>query len=187
MRQRKISDEDILTLHQQGKNQTEIAKVLGVSNVAIHKRLKRLLQAPILDPLTPKKRRFALAVAQGKSRTQAALEAFDCNSRQSAKALQKQLKQDATLEQSIADLIEARLPKKQQANILCGHAENTKDPQTSLRALDMVFRVQGAYSPEQVHIHSEAVTLELTEKSYREMIAAKYGQGEDQGQAEGTD
>lgn len=96
LRQRKIDDNELIELWKQGKNQKQIAKVLGVSNVAIHKRLKKLL--PLIMPLpesvkklTPKEQKFCHLVAQGESRTNAVMQTYEVSSRRSAKALQNEL------------------------------------------------------------------------------------------------
>lgn len=69
---RKIDDNLLLDMVRQGYSQAEIARFFSCSPVAVHKRLKRLTARPAsLEKLTPKEQRFALAVAEGKSRISA--------------------------------------------------------------------------------------------------------------------
>ena len=71
MAQRKVDDNIVLQLLREGKNQRQIVDHFNVSPVAIHKRLKRIMPKPkSLGNLTPKEQKFAVAVAEGKSRTQ---------------------------------------------------------------------------------------------------------------------
>lgn len=149
MRPKKVSDEDILTLHEQGKNQKEIAATLGVTNVAIHYRLKKILVMQTLGKLTDKEQRFCLAVSEGKSRTAAAMEAYDCTSRESAKALQNTLMDKPEIQESIASLMDANgLTRAYRLKILKKHIDDPIDSNASLRGLDMSFKLAGEYPPQ---------------------------------------
>src|SRR5664280_2033162 len=107
MAQRKVNDEVLLQLLREGKNQREIADHFQVSPVAICKRLKKILPKPqSLEKLTDKEQNFVIAVAEGKSRTQAALDSFDVSSRDSAKALQNALMKKDDVRIAIAELLE---------------------------------------------------------------------------------
>ena len=101
---RKVDDNIVLQLLREGKNQRQIAEYFQVSPVAICKRLKKILPKPkSLDNLTPKEQKFAIAVAEGKSRTQAALDSFDVSSRASAKAMQIALMEKDDVRLAIAE------------------------------------------------------------------------------------
>jgi hypothetical protein len=157
MRPRKTNDTLILKLHGEGLSQVDIAKQLGVSNVAIHKRLKRLLPAvedrelekavPTLVNLTPKQKEFCKLVAEGKSRTQAALESYDCSSRAVAKSLQTELMQNPEIEESIKKLMDYHgLTRSYRVRKLRDHVDHP-DPVISLKSLDMSFKLDGYPQP----------------------------------------
>jgi hypothetical protein len=149
MRARKVSDEQILNLHEQGLNQSQIGEALGVSNVAIHKRLKRILVMANLEKLTPKEQKFCLAVSEGKSRTQAVMEVYDVSSRDSAKALQNTLMSKPEIVESISSLMDAHgLTRSHRIKILKKHVDNETDPNVSIRALDMTFKLDNSYPPQ---------------------------------------
>jgi hypothetical protein len=156
MRARIVSDEQIVNLYKQGLNQSEIGKALSVSNVAIHKRLKRILVIQKLERLTPKEKQFCLGVAEGKSRTQSAMEAYDCSSRESAKALQNTLSEKSEIQESITAIMDLQgLTRTNLVKVLKKHIFNDTDPHASLRGLDMGFKLQNSY-PAQKNINLNA-------------------------------
>ena len=92
MKSRKINDSRLITLKNEGRLQKDIAKILGVSEPAITKRLNRLFPERYeppksLEVLTDKEKRFAIERAGGRTATEAALNAFECSSRNSAKVI----------------------------------------------------------------------------------------------------
>jgi transposase len=147
MAQRKVDDNIVLQLLREGKNQKQIAEHFNVSPVAIHKRLKRILPKPqSLENLTPKEQKFAIAVAEGKSRTQAALDSFDCTSRDSAKALQNTLMKKDDVRIAIAELLEIYgLTRGYRISKLKNHIDHI-EPGISLKGLDMSFKLDGSYA-----------------------------------------
>lgn len=168
MRLRKITDQAILDLHHQGKNQSEIALALGVSHVAIHKRLKRLLR-PALEKLTPKQRSFCVAVVEGQSRIAAAQQAFDVSSREGAKAIQNTLMEKPQIREAITELMDKQgLTRARRVEVLAAHVENVQDPQTSLKALDMSFKLGNDYPPTKTI--SLNLTADLGSVDYREFM-----------------
>src|SRR3989337_3279726 len=109
LRERKTNDQEILRLLKEGKNQKEIAKHFGVSPVAIHKRLKRLTLPPppeSLQKLTKKEQKFCIAIAQGKTQTQAAMDSYEVTSRKSGKAIGSQLMQKPEIQMTIPELMD---------------------------------------------------------------------------------
>jgi len=56
--------------------------------------------------LTEKEQKFALEIADGKNRTDAALNAYDCTTRQSAKALGIQKMQNFDVQLAVSDIID---------------------------------------------------------------------------------
>src|SRR5690349_5985814 len=85
---RRIIDEELLQMIDQQVPQQDIAKHFDVTPAAVSLRLKRLRQLTarpaVLDRLTQKEQKFAMAIAEGKSQTQSAMESFDVTSRESA-------------------------------------------------------------------------------------------------------
>lgn len=145
---RKTDDKVILTMLKKGKTQKAIADYFGVSPVAIHKRVKRLLPPPeSLEGLTDKEQRFALSVAKGKTQTEAALESFDVTSRESAKVMGSQLMAKAEVRQAVGELMALHgLSRSYRIKRLKDHIEN-RDPHVSLKGLDMSFKLDSSYPP----------------------------------------
>lgn len=150
MAQRKIDDNVLLQLIREGeKNQREIADHFNVSSVAICKRLKKILPKPrSLENLTPKERKFAMAVAEGKSRTQAAMDSFDVSTRASAKAMQNVLMQKDDIKIAIAELMNIfGLTRGYRIYKLKSHVDHV-DPSVSLKALEQTWKLDGSFAPE---------------------------------------
>jgi hypothetical protein len=95
-------------MKQEGKTGKEIAAYFKVSPAYICKRLKRL--QPIKEPesfamLSDKQKKFVLAKVEGRTNTDAALEAFDVTSRDSAKALGHNMMKDPDVGKAIQDIM----------------------------------------------------------------------------------
>jgi hypothetical protein len=153
---RKIDDNLLLQMIKQGKLQKEIAEHFKVSPVAVCKRLKRLLPPPkSLENLTEKEKRFALAVAGGKTATQAALNSFEVSSMNSAKVIGSQLMAKPEVKIAVDELMEYHgLTRSYRVNKIKQHVDHA-DPSVSLKALDMSFKLDGSYAPEK---HAVATT-----------------------------
>ena len=171
MRQRKIDDDLLLQLFREEKDKKGIQKKLAehfqVSPVAIHKRLKRILPIPqSLEKLTDKEQKFVVAVAEGKSRTQAAMDSFDVSSRESAKALQNTLMQKDDIRLAIAELLDIYgLTRGYRINKLKTHIDHV-DPGISLKGLDMSFKLDGLYAPEKhlnLNLDHSVITARLAD------------------------
>jgi hypothetical protein len=149
MRQRKIIDNELLSMLKEGKSQKACAVRFGVSEPAITKKLKRLSPPPepeSLKKLTPKEQKFVVAVAEGKSRTAAAMEAYDVSSRDSAKTLQNTLMQKDDIKIAISELMQIYgLTHGYRINKLKSHIDHV-DPVVSLKGLDMSFKLDGSYA-----------------------------------------
>lgn len=165
MRRRKTNDRLILQYLNEGKTQTEIAKLFGVSAMAISKRVKKLLYQQEIDKaienatrgLTPKQKEFCIAVAQGASRTQAAMLAYDCSSKNSAAELQRRLMKSDDIRYAINELMEIfGLTKGYRISKLKSHVDHP-DPLVSLKALDLSWKLDGSYAPEKHEVRTITV------------------------------
>ena len=177
---RKTNDEIILKMLKEGKTQRAIAKYFGVSDVAIHKRVKRLMPKPkSLEKLTAKQQKFALAVADGQTKTNAALEAFDCNSRNSAKTLGVNLMKDNDICTAINEVMQSvGLTRRYRVKRLKEHIDSV-DPNISLRGLDQSWRLDGGYV-DRVEVDSRNVdivvataNLETIQEQLKQLRSAK--------------
>jgi hypothetical protein len=165
---KKINDNELLSLFRNAENKRGIQKKLAdhfkVSPVAIHKRLKRILPKPqSLDKLTVKEQKFVVAVAEGKSKTQAAMDSFDVSSRESAKALQNTLLQKDDIQFAINELMDIYgLTRGYRINKLKSHVDHV-DPGISLKALDQSWKLDGSYAAEKhiVEVDYKAITMEI--------------------------
>ena len=157
MRQRKTNDQEILRLLQEGKNQKQIAQHFGVSPVAIHKRLKRLTLPPppeSLQKLTKKEQKFCIAIAQGKTQTQAAMDSYDVTSRESAKSLSSQLMAKPEIQMSITELMDYCGIDKPYRIRRLKQIIDSSDLSIVHKGLDMSFKLDGSYAPEKHLIYS---------------------------------
>jgi len=154
---RKTDDNVILQMLSEGKSQKEIAEHFEVSPVAICKRVKKINSAlrveKSLEGLTDKRKAFALAIAEGKSQTQAAMESHNTSSLDSAKNIGSQLMARPDIQTAVAKLMqEEGLTRRYRVQKLKGHVDSV-DPGISLRALDQTWKLDGAYSEEYTHVH----------------------------------
>lgn len=146
---RKIIDAELINLAEAGTPQKDIAAHFRVSEAAISKRLKRLRQIAarpaILDKLTAKEERFVLLVVQGSNQTQAALNAFDVGSLDSAKSIGSRLMKDDDIKEAINTLMETEgLTRRYLIRKLKNHID-APDPQVSIRGIDIGLKLHGAY------------------------------------------
>lgn len=166
---RKIINDDILKDRlRQGKSYRQIGEELGVSAVAICKRIKRLglLALPkSLENLTHKEQKFALAVAEGKSRTQAVMDVYDVSSRESAKSIQTVLMKNPEIRIAIDDLMEIKGVGREFRIEKLGEHMKSHDPVVSLKALDMGFKLSDDAGESKRHIQNTGIitTIDLTE------------------------
>lgn len=146
---KKIIDEEMLRLADLGTPQKEIATHFNVSEAAVSKRLRRLRQIAarpaILDRLTEKEQKFVVAIAEGKSQTQAAMDSFDVSSRDSAKAIGNRLGKDPEIQEAITAILETEgLTRRYLVRKLKSHVD-AFDPTVSIRAVDMGLKLHDSY------------------------------------------
>ena len=145
--ERKTDDTIILQMLEDGKQQKEIAEYFGVSPAAICKRIKRLLPpAPkTLEKLSPKEQKFAIAIAEGKTQTDAAMTSFDVTTRDSAKSIGSRLMKQVDIQIAVSEIMQKQgLTRGYRVHKLKQHIDNP-DPTVSLRGLDQSWRLDAAY------------------------------------------
>lgn len=179
MRLRMIEDNMLLEMLKQGKQQKEIAEHFKVSPVAVCKRIKRLLPQPkSLDALSEKERKFCLAVSKGHTATQAALQSYEAGSLQSAKVIGSQLMDKPEIKMAIDELLDYHgLTRSYRVQRLKKHVDHV-DPNISLKALDMSWKLDGNYAPEKFltanlhyqHVHEVVRKTEAAIKETEAML-----------------
>lgn len=147
MNKRKINDSVLSQMLSEGKSYKEIGQVMGVSAPAICKRVKRI---KLMNPpdsfraLTQKEQKFVMGIVEGKSKTQSALEAFDCSSRASAKAIQHELCEMPKIQQALTEMGQRfeliGKGRGYRAERIGQHMENS-DPVVSLKAIEMASKL----------------------------------------------
>jgi predicted transcriptional regulator len=165
---RKIVDAELLELLNQGMSQKEAAQHFNCSEPAISKRLKKLRQRipQAFENLTKKQRKFALALAEGQSKTQAATVAYDVSTIDSARTIGKNLSADSDIQTAVSEILQRNgLTKQYRVNRL-RELVDSLDSNVALRAIDMTFKLDGSYSPEthniNVRTHEEIVQSRQT-------------------------
>lgn len=158
---RKINDKVLLQLHEEGKEQKEIAAHFGCSPAAICKRLKRLqsvaARRAILGRLSAKEEKFVLEIARGQNQTQAAVAAFDVGSLDSAKSIGSRLMKQPDIREAIdAVLATEGLTKTHLVRRLKDHVDQEADPGVSLRAVETGLKLHDAFPA------AKSVNLNLT-------------------------
>ena len=143
---RKTDDKIILQMLEDGHSQKEIAIHFGVSPAAICKRVARLSAYPkTLKELSPKEQRFAVSVAEGKSQTQSAIDAYDVSSMGSAKSLGSQLIQKPRVNAAISELMEYHgMGRHYRVQKLKEHLDSP-DPVISLKSLEISYKADGTF------------------------------------------
>ena len=119
---RKIeSDAELLELSESMTGKA-IAELMGCSPAAVSKRLSKLRrQAPpeSFTRLSEKEQKFAVALSQGKTQTQAALESFETGSLDSAKSIGCKLAKDPDISTAVSELLaQVGIPKRRRAERL---------------------------------------------------------------------
>ena len=177
---RKTDDHIIFKLLNEGKSQKEIAEHFSVSGAAICKRVKKILgkKPESFENLTEKKQKFVLAIAEGKTQTQAALDSHECGSLDSAKNVGSQLMKKPDIQIAVAELMqEEGLTRRYRVQKLRSHIQHP-DPNISLKGLDQSWKLEGAYTEKHVHVHTSYQDIVKAQEIYAQRIKAfeeKYG------------
>lgn len=167
---RKTDDNKILEMLREGKSQKEIAGHFKVSPAAICKRVKRLLPPPkSLDNLTDKEQKFCIAIAQGKTQTQAAMDSYDATSRESAKVMGSQLMAKPEIQMSITELMDYCGIDKPYRIRRLKNIIDCRDLNIAHKGLDMSFKLDGSYAPEK-HLHGVVSIDEILMDVHRSLF-----------------
>jgi len=151
----RINTEQLLVLLDEGQNQLQCAAYFNVSASAISQKLTKLRrQAPSESFLRlPEKRQvFVLEKSSGKNNMEAARAAFDCTSDDSAKVLGSKTMQDPDVRLALSDLMaQEGLGRRNRIKRLKDMIFSEDFPSVG-RGLDMSFKLDGSYAPEEVHV-----------------------------------
>ena len=156
----KINSELLLKMVKENVSRNEMAKKFNCSEAAISKYLSRLNAEPPepmkIDSLTPKEKAFVIAVASGESQTSAALKTYDVTSRESGKALGHTLMGNLNIKEALAEIRDREIPISHLVKRLRHHVDS-RDPATSLRAVDMGLKLHDAYpATKNLNINADA-------------------------------
>ena len=145
---RKIDDNVLIKMIKEKIPRKTIAKHFSCSEAAISKKLKRLIIPPeSFENLSPKEKIFVISKLENKSNVDAAMSAYECTSRDSAKSLGHNLMKTEKIASVIEEMhnqgltIPYRLARLRK---LVDHP----DPNAALKALDMSFKLDSSYAPE---------------------------------------
>jgi predicted transcriptional regulator len=178
---RKIDDNLLLEMLKKGKRQKEIAVFFGVSPMAVCKRLKRLLPPPDLNKyrLTEKQKSFVIEKAKGKTNTQAALASYEAKSIESAKAIGHHLINKPEIKAAITELMDSHgMTRSYRIGKLKDHVDN-RDPNISLKALDMTFRLDRSYGDANQGINLNSLSL-IIRQAHEKPAKIINGEAEDE-------
>lgn len=152
---KKVDDEKLLEMLEQGIEQKEIAAHFGCAPSYISKRKKQLMPPPAVEEpevfatLSEPQKKFVIAKVEGKTNVQAALDSYEVVSRDSAKSLGCEMMKNPVIQQSIAELMDnndlSKEKRIKQLKTLVYH----RDGNISLKALDQTWKLDGSYQPEQ--------------------------------------
>jgi predicted transcriptional regulator len=142
MRPKKINDEKLMEMVEQGIPQKDIAEYFKVSPASVCKRLKRLKPPPDLSGLTDKQRDFVVNVARGKNPTAVVSRVYDCK-KESAKSMASVMMNDEGLITHIAKLLEYYGLSRGYRVRRLKHWVDNPDGNLSLKALEQSWRLDG--------------------------------------------
>lgn len=147
----KINYNELKEMLNGGRSQADCARHFQVSEPAVCKAVKRLkaVEIPVsMERMSKKKRAFVLNLAEGKTATESALSAYDCASRDVAKTLGCRMAKDPDVEQALCDIMaQEAIPRRRRVQRLRDLIES-KDLTAVSRGLDMSWKLDGSYAPE---------------------------------------
>jgi hypothetical protein len=147
-------------MREQGKSPEEISQHFGCSLAAVYKAIKKFprLCLPLsVEALTVKQRKFVELKSSGLSGTEAALRAFDCGSRKSAKEIACQYAKKPEIQAAMSDWLEWHgCGRDRRAERLAEFVENP-DPNVALPALREAMKAGADFPNPKVQVETEEV------------------------------
>lgn len=161
---KRVDDNKLLEMLDQGIPQKQIAKHFGVVESYITKRKKQLRATEVVEPmsfskLTNQQKKFVISKAEGKTNVQSVLDSYEVTSQESAKSLGTTLMKNPAIAASIEELmVSVGLSKEDRIRQL-KKLVYSRDGNVSLKALDQTWRLDGSYQPERhvVEVDIEAI------------------------------
>jgi hypothetical protein len=120
--------------------------------------------------LSVKQRRFVAAYVSSGNGTQAALAAYDTDDPRTAHAIASENLRKPAIQDAVGELLEAEGLSDEKLLAIHAHylglcaSENPRLKAIGLKALDMAYRLKGAYAPERHRIEAEHVPAEALER-----------------------
>ena len=172
----RIETTELMEMLKEGKTQTECAAHFEVSPSAISQSVQKIrLQTPseAFLRLSEKERCFVLAKSEGKNNMEAVKSSFDVTTDQSAKSFATQLMKDPDVRLALSDLMaQEGIPRRRRIQRLRDMVES-KDMTACGKALDMSFKLDGSYAPEQIEVVSyDPVAMRARYQELETMLAA---------------
>ena len=162
---KRIDDEKLLSLLEQGIPQKEIAKRLGCVPSYVTKRKKQLMATttdePEAETLTEPQRKFCVAKARGATNIQAVTEAYRVTSPESAKVMGSVLMKQDAIRKTIGELLDENGLTKDACVKQLKTLVYSKDGNVSLKSLDQVWRLQGLYQAEPARVEVDIKVLQF--------------------------
>lgn len=173
----KINYDELQQMLKTGRSQADCSRHFQVSEAAICKAVKRLKAAEIpasMERLTEKERAFVLNLAGGKSKTESALAAYDCTSRDVAKTLGCRMAKEPDVRQALSDIMaQEAIPRRRRIQRLRDLIES-KDLSAVSKGLDMSWKLDGSYAPEKIDVVGQLASVHALIAEIREQKAEHY-------------
>ena len=167
---KRIDDNELIQMIEAGTPQRDIAKQMNVSESAISQRVSKLKRAAVqteaLEGLTQGQQTFALCVASGMNQTEAALQAFNCSDRDSARVMGCQTAKHPDVSEAIQMIMASEgLDRRSLVKRLKRHVYNDIDANISLRATTEGLKLMDCYPAAKnlnVNFESELPSIDLS-------------------------
>lgn len=176
----KIDLQQLKRLKDEGRDVKEIAETFGVSLTAVYKAAKKTVRLAVpasIERLTQKQKKFVQLKSTGISGTEAALQAFDCQTRKSAKEIASQLMAKPEIKAAMSDWLEWHgCGRGRRAERLVEFVENP-DPAVAMPALKIAMQAGNDFPSDAESSGAEIkVTLYFPERLTPEQSREIYGE-----------
>jgi len=173
---KKINHDELQEMLKGGRTQSDCARHFQVSEAAICKAVKRMRANEIpasMEKLTEKERAFVLNLAEGKSKTESALVAYDCTSRETAKVLGYRMAKDPDVAAALTDIMSQEgISRRRRIQRLRDLIES-KDLTAVSKGLDMSWKLDGSYAPEKLDVMGQMASVLATVAEIRALEAER--------------